>query len=59
MSAFDIAGAIVWTPICIWWWRDYLTGRVAKEDKGCAAILVLGITFASIYCLARCFGASA
>lgn len=59
MSAFDIAGAVVWTPLAVLFWGA--AQRTNKQgDKEATAIgffLTILCTLAAAFCIARLFGA--
>ena len=60
MSALDIAGAIIWTGLALFLWNDILFVAWSSEDNqitGCFIAVIL--SFASIYCIARCLVACA
>lgn len=60
MSAFDIAGAVVWTPLALSWWYDIITDRpdwIAHDDYALGTIIAVVLTLAATYCIARLFGA--
>jgi len=59
MSAFDVAGAVVWTPLAIWIWVDLIRGAVSEPNVGMGGIIAVLLTLASVYCIARLFGAHA
>ncbi len=59
MSAWDITGAVCWGILTITGWRD-LKRVTDKLDPGPAFLgmmLVLAVTGAFIFCVARLFGA--
>jgi hypothetical protein len=60
MSAFDIAGAVVWTPLAVFMWYVLFTSdgnlTVVGVFNGLAISTILSL--AAAYCIARLFGAS-
>lgn len=58
MSAFDIAGAVVWTLLAL-----FSVGCLATPTRpdlnGRWFLILISTLLASIYCIARLFGASA
>jgi len=63
MSAFDIAGAVVWTPLAVLFWAYLLAPRGAggaldNGDEGFYFILSIIVTLASAFCIARMSGAT-
>lgn len=64
MSAWDIAGAIVWTPIAVILWSFLFRGGYDWSEHGAGNALTFSIalissSLAAIYCIARLFGAHA
>lgn len=58
MSAWDIAGAVVWMPLAAFFWFAFWTAQ--KESHHVAAILIAtSSTLGAIFCIARLFGAHA
>jgi len=63
MSAFDVAGAVVWTPLAVLFWIGALTPSnpphppYSEREYGCF-IAAIFTTIAAIFCIARLNGAS-
>ncbi len=58
MSAFDIAGAVVWTGLAVlFWFAIWLAVRQHAPITGYSCCIALGTTAAAIFCIARLFGA--
>lgn len=64
MSAWDIAGTVVWTPLAILFWggalvpsRPPLPPYGAREVN--AAVWAVCFSVAAVFCIARLFGAHA
>ena len=59
MSAFDIAGAVVWTPMAAtMWYAMFSLEKPTQHVIINAVVSTVGVTLASIYCIARLFGAN-
>lgn len=56
MSAFDIAGAIVWSPLALFFWT-FTVGTKNSENQGVGFWLSVLFTLAAVFCIARLFGA--
>lgn len=62
MSAWDIAGAVVWTPTAVALWAGFLrTNMSGFTTFGTLLALatVFGPTLGAVYCIARLCGAHA
>lgn len=61
MSAFDIAGAAIATPMAVLVWLMFVYGFVCKPDevKTIAFLFIWGLVFTawSVFCIARLCGA--
>ena len=58
MSAFDIAGAVVWTGLAaLFWFAIRLAFRQHKPITSLNCCIALGTTGAAIFCIARLLGA--
>lgn len=61
MSAFDITGAVVWTPSALICWvgffRAAVKGYFEDEASIWAFFFCIGMSLPSAYCIARLFGA--
>jgi hypothetical protein len=61
MSAFDLAGVAVWTPLAVLFWLGALTPgrpphpRYGERELGCFCIAVT-LSLASAFCICRLFG---
>lgn len=64
MTAFDIAGAAVWTPVALLLWAEIATAPPSPPnlDAGYSDAIRLAfasaLAFAAVFCIARLFGAS-
>ena len=65
MSALDVAGAVVWTTLAasLWcatfgWASGYIV-PLTEDLQGTGFLVAIILTLASVYCIARLFGASA
>jgi hypothetical protein len=58
MSAFDIAGAVVWTPLAVMMWLMVATRLKDAIDCALGGVIAVACSLASIFCFARLFGAS-
>jgi hypothetical protein len=62
VSAFDVAGAVTWTPLALmgWWWLFTEGNRPSASGEKCAAVLSMTLlsSFGGCFCIARLFGAS-
>jgi hypothetical protein len=62
MSAFDIAGAVVWTPLAVALIglsiADRLTGWMDNKELAFMALVAAAPLGLSAFCIARLFGAS-
>lgn len=60
MTALDIAGAVVSTPLALLFWAEF----VVRASYGCVCaaefvlIVATVLSVASVYCIARLFGAA-
>lgn len=60
MSANDIAGAVVWTPVALIFWTVTFSYRAHDRAKiRRASLLAVAFTFAAVFCIARLWGAHA
>jgi hypothetical protein len=60
MSAWDIAGAVVWTPLALMFWATAFASVKRKDDTTRRTFLVaVPLTLAAIFCIARLCGAHA
>lgn len=61
MSAWDIAGAVLWTPLAALHW--YLLPQIRKDAKPIRRIEFIAVTVmlsaVAVFCVARLFGAHA
>lgn len=61
MSAWDIAGAVVWTPLAILFWGAL--GKLSRRgDSDAVRVgfpLTVSMTIGAAFCIARLFGAHA
>jgi hypothetical protein len=58
MSAFDIAGAVVWTPLAVLFWFAFVVKvKRAIADQWAAFWLGVLASLAAAFCIARLFGA--
>ena len=60
MSAFDVAGAVVWTPLAgIMWWAIWSVLKTSDlNGREGAVVITVILTLASAFCIARLFGAT-
>lgn len=63
MSAFDIAGAVVWTPLAVLGWRMVFVDwtdidGVSTETMRTTIIGTIILSLAAVYCIARLHGAT-
>ena len=64
MSAFDLAGAVVWTPLCLLFFVGAVVPsrpprpRYGEPEAGCFVTSVV-LAFAAVFCIARLCGAHA
>lgn len=59
MSAWDVAGAVVWTPLALLSWFALLNSETNAAGKVVCLPFVFGWTGLSVYCIARLCGAHA
>lgn len=61
MSAFDIAGAVVWTPLAFVFWVWVFVESPKPSVSGESALVGLTFAFATLglaaFCIGRLFGA--
>lgn len=61
MSAFDVAGAAVWTLLAASLWAGMLgpdwTNKSTDSEVTSTFICTLIVTLAAVFCIARLFGA--
>lgn len=57
MSAWDISGAAVWTPLAVWIWAELLFGDVRPENQAMGVVFGTALALASIFCISRLMGA--
>lgn len=57
MSAFDITGAVVWTPLAVMFMRVCGNDKLSEDGKVRAAIYSIILSLASIFCISRLMGA--
>lgn len=58
MSAWDVAGALVWTFFGVTGWREYAT-TLPEPLRAGALVILIPMTLGSIFCIARLCGARA
>lgn len=57
MSAWDIAGAVVWTLLTIMFFNGAVEQKRDGENATATAIAMLVFMTAAVFCFARIFGA--
>lgn len=60
MSALDIAGAVVWTPLALVFWGTMATSPPPANEGGRWKVLIPAVpcSFAAVYSIARLCGAT-
>ena len=62
MSAWDVAGAVVWTSVALLLWAGIFFAALARgtmeiEEVGFSLAIAVMLSLASVFCIARLFGA--
>ena len=62
MSAWDVAGAVVWTLVALLLWAVIYFAALARgtmeiEEVGFSLVIAVMLSLASVFCIARLFGA--
>ena len=57
MSAWDIAGAVVWTFLAVTGTGEFVT-TLPADKKGAAVVILTPVWLATVYCISRLFGAT-